>query len=256
MDTAFLAKPRWGATSFSAVGGVWSVTVALGAAIIALLLATGRRLSALRESIDAGANAAVLPAFRPELVMGISVSRGFRGHPQCRYASIAPIAARRHDCGTRIQVKIDNGLKSPGGRIIAQVVGQALVPSDILGLQREQFSDGVVPALRSVASVRGPTGKDLTSGSAAVPCAPKAETLVKSICCGRTDAGPRYQSVPALLSARYRRDEPVQACRLRRTLIIGRRDVRPVRRSGPSDPGFPRPPRPAPRARASSGPEC
>ena len=70
MDTAFLAKPRWGATSFSAVGGVWSVTVALAAAIIALLLATGRRLPALRESIDAGANAAVLPAFRPELVWG------------------------------------------------------------------------------------------------------------------------------------------------------------------------------------------
>src|SRR5262249_8044924 len=43
MDTAFLAEPRWGATSLSAVGGVWSVAVALAAAIITLLLTTGRR---------------------------------------------------------------------------------------------------------------------------------------------------------------------------------------------------------------------
>ena len=50
MDTAFLAEPRWGMTSLSAVGGVWSVAVALAAAIITLLLATGRRLPALRGS--------------------------------------------------------------------------------------------------------------------------------------------------------------------------------------------------------------
>src|SRR5450631_1560409 len=54
MDTAFLAEPRWGATSLSAVGGVWSVAVALAAAIVALLLLTGRRLPNLRQSVDAG----------------------------------------------------------------------------------------------------------------------------------------------------------------------------------------------------------
>ena len=41
MDTAFLAEPRWGATSLSAVGGVWSVAVALAAAIVTLLLVDG-----------------------------------------------------------------------------------------------------------------------------------------------------------------------------------------------------------------------
>ena len=71
MDTAFLAEPRWGATSLSAVGGVWSVAVALAAAIITLLFATGRRLPALRESLDAGANAAaVLPAFSVASLVG------------------------------------------------------------------------------------------------------------------------------------------------------------------------------------------
>ncbi len=69
-DTAFLAEPRWGMTSLSAVGGVWSVAVALATAIITLLLATGRRLPALRESIDAGANAAVLPAFSVASLVG------------------------------------------------------------------------------------------------------------------------------------------------------------------------------------------
>jgi H+/gluconate symporter-like permease len=70
MDTAFLTEPRWGATSLSAVGGVWSVAVALAAAIITLLVATGRRLPALRESIDAGANAAVLPALSVASLVG------------------------------------------------------------------------------------------------------------------------------------------------------------------------------------------
>jgi H+/gluconate symporter-like permease len=70
MDTAFLAEPRWGATSLPAVGGVWSVAVALASAIVALLLLTGRRLPSLRQSMDAGANAAVLPAFSVASLVG------------------------------------------------------------------------------------------------------------------------------------------------------------------------------------------
>ncbi|MBN9562088.1 MAG: GntP family permease [Alphaproteobacteria bacterium] len=70
MDTAFLAEPRWGATSLAAVGGVWSVAVALAAAILTLLAVAGRRLPAIRESMDAGANAAVLPAFSVASLVG------------------------------------------------------------------------------------------------------------------------------------------------------------------------------------------
>ncbi|WP_336485947.1 GntP family permease [Methylobacterium nigriterrae] len=70
MDTQFLSEPRWGETSLAAVGGVWSVVVALAAAILALLAATGSRLPALRESCDAGANAAVLPAFSVASLVG------------------------------------------------------------------------------------------------------------------------------------------------------------------------------------------
>jgi H+/gluconate symporter-like permease len=62
MDFSFLAEPRWGATSISAVAGVWSVVVALAAAIAATVALNRGRLPALRQSMDAGANASVLPA--------------------------------------------------------------------------------------------------------------------------------------------------------------------------------------------------
>ena len=70
LDTSFLAEPRWGATSLSAVGGVWSVAVALAAAILTLLLTSARRLPSVRLSMDAGANAAVLPALSVASLVG------------------------------------------------------------------------------------------------------------------------------------------------------------------------------------------
>jgi H+/gluconate symporter-like permease len=70
LDFAFLAEARWGATSLSAVAGVWSVAVALAAAILALVLVNHQRLPTLRESMDAGANASVLPAFSVASLVG------------------------------------------------------------------------------------------------------------------------------------------------------------------------------------------
>lgn len=61
MDASFLAEPRWGATSLSAVSGVWSVAVALLAAVVTVIAINFRRFPALRATIDAGANASVLP---------------------------------------------------------------------------------------------------------------------------------------------------------------------------------------------------
>jgi H+/gluconate symporter-like permease len=54
----------------SAVLGVWSVAVALGAAVLTLVLANHRRLPSLRESMDAGANASVLPAVTVASLVG------------------------------------------------------------------------------------------------------------------------------------------------------------------------------------------
>ncbi|MBN9263587.1 MAG: GntP family permease [Hyphomicrobium sp.] len=61
MDLAFLAEPQWGSTSLSAVGGVWSVIVALLAAIVVVIAINFRSVPELRATMTAGANASVLP---------------------------------------------------------------------------------------------------------------------------------------------------------------------------------------------------
>jgi H+/gluconate symporter-like permease len=70
LDASFLAEPRWGGTTLAAVGGVWAVIVALGAAILSLLIVSGRRLPTLRDSMDSGANASVLPAISVASLVG------------------------------------------------------------------------------------------------------------------------------------------------------------------------------------------
>jgi len=70
LGLSFLAEERWGATSLSAVGGVWSVAVALAAAAATVVAINRSRLPALRESMDAGANASVLPAFSVASLVG------------------------------------------------------------------------------------------------------------------------------------------------------------------------------------------
>jgi len=61
LDMSFLADEPWGAPALASVRGVWSVMVALCAAIAAVVLLHWGRLPALRETVDAGANASVLP---------------------------------------------------------------------------------------------------------------------------------------------------------------------------------------------------
>jgi H+/gluconate symporter-like permease len=70
LDFSFLAEERWGSTVLSAVAGVWSVVVALAAAILTLIFVNLRRLPELRQSVDAGANASVLPAFSVASLVG------------------------------------------------------------------------------------------------------------------------------------------------------------------------------------------
>jgi H+/gluconate symporter-like permease len=70
MDASFLAHPEWGATSLAAVGGVWAVVTALFAAIVVLIALNFPRLTALRDSMDAGANASVLPVLSVASLVG------------------------------------------------------------------------------------------------------------------------------------------------------------------------------------------
>ena len=70
LDLEFLAEPRWGGTTLSAVGGVWSVVTALACAILAVVLINRKRLPSLRQTMDAGANASVLPAVSVASLVG------------------------------------------------------------------------------------------------------------------------------------------------------------------------------------------
>ncbi len=70
LDTSFLADIRWGETSLAAVGGVWAVVTALACAILVALLINHRHLPTIRETIDAGANASVLPAMSVASLVG------------------------------------------------------------------------------------------------------------------------------------------------------------------------------------------
>jgi len=70
LDVSFLAEQRWGSTSLSAVAGVWSVVVALVGATATVVICNWTRLPALRQTMDAGANASVLPALTVASLVG------------------------------------------------------------------------------------------------------------------------------------------------------------------------------------------
>lgn len=70
LDLSFLAQERWGATTVAGVGGVWSVAVALAAGSATLIALNRVRLTDLRASMDAGANASVLPIFSVASLVG------------------------------------------------------------------------------------------------------------------------------------------------------------------------------------------
>jgi H+/gluconate symporter-like permease len=70
LDAAFLSEQRWGGTSLSSVAGVWGIVTALACSIAAVIAINYRRLSTLRETMDAGANAAVLPCVTVASMVG------------------------------------------------------------------------------------------------------------------------------------------------------------------------------------------
>lgn len=70
LDFSFLAQEVWGGITIGAVAGVWSVIVALAAATLTVVAVNYRRLPALRESLDAGANSSVLPILTISSLVG------------------------------------------------------------------------------------------------------------------------------------------------------------------------------------------
>lgn len=70
MDVSFLSNTQWGPTSLAEVGGVWAVVSALASAILVVIIINRKRLLDLRATMDAGANASVLPALSVASLVG------------------------------------------------------------------------------------------------------------------------------------------------------------------------------------------
>ena len=70
LDLSFLESERWGGASVASVSGVWSVLMALAMGIAVLVLVNRRRLTGLRETVDAGATASVLPVISVASLVG------------------------------------------------------------------------------------------------------------------------------------------------------------------------------------------
>jgi H+/gluconate symporter-like permease len=70
LDTGYLATPRFGGITVQSLAGVWSVIVALAAAIVLQIALNRGRLPDLRATLGAGANAAVLPVLSVASLVG------------------------------------------------------------------------------------------------------------------------------------------------------------------------------------------
>jgi H+/gluconate symporter-like permease len=70
LDFSFLKEEAWGGITFQDVAGVWSVVLALAAGCLTVVIVNWRRLPDLRQSLDAGAIASVLPLLTVSSLVG------------------------------------------------------------------------------------------------------------------------------------------------------------------------------------------
>ncbi len=70
LDTSYLSEARFGAVGFAQVKGIWSISVALIAAILLLIALNWRRLNDAKRTLDEGAAAAMAPAFNTASLVG------------------------------------------------------------------------------------------------------------------------------------------------------------------------------------------
>jgi len=123
-DTSFLDEARFGGTSLSAVSGPWSVVTALAVASIVLVALHWKRLAELRKSLDAGANASVLPALNTASLVGFG-------------AVVAALPA--------FAVVRDGFLAVPGGPLVSIAVA-----ANVMGGITGSASGGLIIALNAL----------------------------------------------------------------------------------------------------------
>ena len=124
MYTGFLAEPQFGETTLSAVSGAWSVVTALAIASLVLAVIHRKRLSELRKTLDAGANASVLPVLNTASLVGFG-------------AVVAALPA--------FAVVRDGFLAIPGGPLVSIAVA-----ANVMGAITGSASGGLTIALNSL----------------------------------------------------------------------------------------------------------
>jgi len=167
VNTAFLAEPRFGETSLSAVGGVWSVVTALLVATLVLIAIHYRRLPELRKSLDAGANASVLPAFNTGGLVGFG-------------AVVAALPA--------FELVREAILGVPGGPLVSIAVAASL-----LGAITGSASGGLLIALGSVGATAAALAAEAGIDSALMH-------RVASLACGPLSMLPHSGAIVTLLA--------------------------------------------------------
>ena len=175
-DTGFLAQPRFGETSLSAVSGVWSVVTALAVASLALVVLLRKRLLQLRKTLDAGADASALPVLNTASLVGFGA-----------VVAALPVFA----------VVRDGILAVPGGPLVSIAVA-----ANVLGGMTGSASGGLTIALNAL----GETYAQLASAAgihrelmiawrpsapARLPC---CRTMAPSLPCWRSAALPSVEA--------------------------------------------------------------
>ena len=166
-DTGFLAEPRFGETSLSAVSGVWSVVTALAVASLVLAVVLHRRLPELRKTLDAGANASVLPVLNTASLVGFG-------------AVVAALPA--------FAVVRDGFLAVPGGPLVSIAVA-----ANVMGGITGSASGGLTIALNAL-------GETYAQLAAAAGISPALMHRVASISSGALAMLPHNGAVVTLLA--------------------------------------------------------
>ncbi len=70
LDSGYLSRPEYGATTIASVKGIWAIICALLVACVYLVAISGRLREGLKRSLDDGANASALPIFNTASLVG------------------------------------------------------------------------------------------------------------------------------------------------------------------------------------------
>ncbi len=70
LDASYLAEPLFGSTSIEAVRGLWAIIIALVTSIVFLIFANWRSFNNIRQTLNEGADASVIPIFNTASLVG------------------------------------------------------------------------------------------------------------------------------------------------------------------------------------------